>query len=202
SVTALSGTELPKSSQGRIFKIFGPDDTTGTDIELSLDALMLLFLGENSTFSQIVQTLLRMRGFLRNPIHPLWAQCALWVGTTKIKEKILSELGLDQATESTPLEPKPNEFFLWGIQNEMAARKKMILQRAFQEIEFEVRELIRNEMRARKAEEKIAFIQAHEKAFRITLGRDLVRSFGIVAKEADTADVLEGYFNELSSLSH
>lgn len=191
-IVKLKGTTLPK---GRVFKIFAPEDTTGTDLTLSSTAVMLLLLGEGNTFSLIVQTIMRMRGFLKNPISPVSSQSLIWVGTPELEEKIQQEVSCSYV-------PKVPECFLWGILNEGFQRKQIIIQRTYQEIEHEVRSLIYREMEQKNPQEQIALHKIHERAFRKDLGRNLKTMYGLTSIEIPTSEALTAYSNNLADIAH
>ena len=97
----------------RVFKIYSPEDTTGTDLILSKDAKMLFLLGEGTTFSLEVQTIMRMRQFLANPIDANTSQSIVWVGPEHLKHKIKG--AIKAATDQKPSKITPVQCLEWGI---------------------------------------------------------------------------------------
>lgn len=173
--------------KGRFFKIYGPSDTTGTDLVLTENAQMLLTLGEGVTLSSLVQAIMRMRQFLKNPIDPENAQCILWAIPDNLKAVIREALKLDEKTELTP-----EHCFTWALLQESERQKKAIVMRALQEIQFVVRNRVKQELRnyLKSPEEQIKIFHEHSKAFLLELGRDPFTIYGLGSIEKDAGKVL------------
>lgn len=179
----------------RIFKIYGPSETTGTDLLLAKDAKMLLTLGESVTLSYLIQAIMRMRQFLKSPIDPETAQSLFWVIPEGLKEVIRQSLKLKSDIEITP-----EHCFEWALLQEAERQKKSIVMRALQEIQFVIRNRIKNELRAqlKSPEEQIKIFKAHEKAFLLDLGRDPFSAYGQGSIEMDTEKVLMAQANNFA----
>lgn len=180
----LKGSDLPKEleRQGlqgrRFFKMYGANDTTGTDMVLASNAKTLVMLGEGVTLSSLAQAILRMRGFLNDPGEPETMQTMIWVGDQKLRHKIRAQVNGDS----------PEHLFLWALYREAERQEKAILVRAFQEIDFVIRHLIKREMKkcAGSPAEQIRIFGQHKNAFLYTLGRDLFTLFSSGVHEVET----------------
>ena len=194
----LSGTKI-SPELGRVFKLYAPEDTTGTDLVLARDAKMLITLGESATLSLVIQTIMRMRQFLGNPIDPEKCQSLIWVGPEKLQNIVRSVIQKDSDLPLTPADA-----FGWMLVQEANRREKAIVQRAYQEIQFVVRNHIMEEVRKYKdnPEKQIEIYQKHEEAFRLDLDRDTFALYGMGTGKTDTQVVLVQYAKSFAGKAH
>lgn len=120
-------------SEKRFFKIYQPDMTTGTDLALLENARMILTIGENVTLAALVQAIMRMRGFLLNPINPDTSQGLIWVCSTKINTMLVKAYG----------EATPKAVFLLASANQTIQEKEAIKLRAEQDIAMVIRKAVK-----------------------------------------------------------
>lgn len=113
----------------RFFKVYPPDMATGTDLSLEENARMILTMGENVTLAANVQAIMRMRGFLHNPIDPKSSQGLIWVGSIKIQTMLQELYG----------EATPHSAMLHSKNKQDAEEKEAIKMRAKQDIEMVIR---------------------------------------------------------------
>ncbi len=114
--------------EDQVYKIFAPAETTGTDFPTSANGRMLLTIAHNVNLSLAVQAIMRMRGFLNDPISENNAQKISWVGSLEFQKR-LKEASPDNKNLS------PHAFFRYALQTEVEKDKAAITQQAFQEIE-------------------------------------------------------------------
>lgn len=193
----LKGSNLPKELERlglkgqRFFKMYGANDTTGTDMVLAQNAKTLVILGEGVTLSSLAQAILRMRGFLNPPIDPDNMQTMLWVGDQKLQEKITAQVDGDT----------PEHLFMWALYQEAERQGKAILVRAFQEIDFVIRHIIKEEMKTLldHPDKQIRLFERHKHAFLYALGRDVFSLFGSGVREMDTKEILQAHAEKFAA---
>ncbi len=191
--------ELPKHGvQGKkIFKIYGPSETTGTDLILSPSAKMILTMGEGVTMSRLAQAIMRMRKFLLAIEKWDESQRLIWVVPKVLKEKIQDDLQLDTNTDISPM-----DIWNWTIVNEGKLQKEAIWACSTQEIEFLFRQMIRLHLdeatRAKNWEVRNQLWERHKKAFALTCERDPFLLWGTAKKDVTTREFLLEYAKNLS----
>lgn len=169
---------IPNNS---VFKIYGPGETTGTDLLLSPNMKMALTIGENLRQSNLVQAIMRMRGFLK----PEMKQTLIWVGSPEIRAQI------EVVTHGADVE----HIIEWTKQNEQHHQRDAIISRAYQEIEYAVQIEIKNQIRAAKGKSKsqAALFKKHINAFKYRLGRNPYLMYGQQTITEATRTILERY---------
>lgn len=148
----------------QVYKIFGPSETTGTDLPISASGRMLLTVGDNVNLSLAVQSIMRMREFLKDPIDPKNSQQILWIGTPEFKDKIRELIPQDEIG--------PKEFFAWALEKEAHIDESAILQQAVQEIDSIILEHVEENRRAAPQ------FFAETKAYTQNMKRDPTNSYG------------------------
>ncbi len=167
----------------RLFKIYGADETTGTDLTLSDRAKMIVSIGENTTLSAAVQAVMRMRSFLKNPIEPENAQSTLWVLPDKIRTLI----------EESEKRSDVIGLFGWLTENEAKKLKSTILSNAVQDIQFLARHLVREIIRQAPLEKQHALYKKYRRCFEFAVPRDLMKEYGVPITEIPTQDFLKPF---------
>ena len=163
----------------QVYKIFAPSETTGTDFPISHNARMLLTLGDHVNLSLAVQSIMRMRGFLNDPIDPSSSQKISWIGAVNYQEKI---------RERFPgVEITPSHFFAYALEKEIGNDRAAIKQQAVQEIEAVIVGEV--EERRRSGQD----IHKHIKAYERTLGRDPSALYGGANIKVSTKEHLIGH---------
>ncbi len=185
-VTQLPSTNLKRElatlglTGKRIFKIYGADETTGTDLTLSDHAKMIVSIGENTTLSAAAQAVMRMRSFLKNPIDPQ-GQTTLWVLPEKIRTLIKASSGTEDV----------KGLFGWIAENEAKKLKSTILATAQQDIQFLARHFAKEQIAKTPANYK-----KYKKCFEFPMPRDPVLAYGIPIEEIDTKLFLTAFTNK------
>lgn len=156
----------------QVYKIYGPSETTGTDFPLSSNARMLLTIGEHVNLSLSVQSIMRMRGFLNDPIDPASSQKILWLGTAEYHKKIQERF---PETEIVPA-----HFFAYALEKEIESDQAAIMQQARQEVEA----IIVDEVRERRRGGR--WNSQYMKAFERSLSRDPSALYGGSNRELAT----------------
>lgn len=163
----------------QVYKIFGPSETTGTDLPISSSGRMLMTVGDNVNLSLAVQSIMRMREFLKDPIDPNHAQQILWIGTPEFKEKIRELIPQDEIG--------PKEFFAWALEKEAHIDESAILQQAVQEIDAIILEHVENDRRV------LPHLYKESQAYTQNMKRDPSRSYGGVNSPISTELWLSRY---------
>lgn len=163
----------------QVYKIFGPSETTGTDLPISPSGRMLMTVGDNVNLSLAVQSIMRMREFLKDPIDPHHAQQILWIGTPEFKEKIRELIPQNEIG--------PREFFAWALEKEAHIDESAILQQAVQEIDAIILEHVENDRRG------AAHYYKETKAYTQNMKRDPSSSYGGVNSPISTQLWLSRY---------
>lgn len=168
-----------------IFKIYGPAETTGTDLTMANNRSMALLLGENLRISTLVQAIMRMRGFLLSEQE----QKLIWIGSEGIAPLI------DVCAGDT----MPSKIFNWAQKNEEEYQKKAIVARAYQEIEYVVHNIIKEDIRccSKDYNRQVDLFKEHREAFIYELGRDTYALYGQSNFLKSTQIVLRSYLDVL-----
>lgn len=170
-------------SNQRFFKVYSPEMTVGTDLSLNPNAKMLIIPGENTPISAVVQAIMRMRGFLQNPIDPKTSQSLIWVGTKKLENMLLERYG-----KATPTEALVN-----AISCQSTLEKDAIRMRAIQDIEMVIRNIVD------KIIEKSPYeFSRYEGAFKIKMDNDPSKKYGVQITLVDTEAYLMKYANNFA----
>lgn len=171
----------------QVYKIFGPSETTGTDFPISPNARMLLTIGDHVNLSLAIQSIMRMRGFLNDPIDPASSQKISWVGAIDYQEKIHERfIGVNL---------NPSHFFAYALEKEVENDRAAIKQQAVQEIEA----VIIGEVEARRHSGQN--IDKHMKAYEKTLGRDPSALYGGASTKVPTKDHLIAHAKAFSAVA-
>ena len=179
---ALKEAGIEKSETLRLFKIYGPSQCTGTDLQLERDARMILTFGETTTLWLLIQAIMRARRFLHLTEKSEWGQKIVWVGSKKLQPKI------PNATAGPPA------IFAWALGREALRMEKGIMARAFQGIAGVIRHYLDDKYMANKTPaEQIACFNDHPEAFVELLGRDLRALYAHRGEERDTRQLLSDF---------
>ncbi len=166
----------------RIFKIYGADETTGTDLTLSERAKMIVPIGENTTLSAAAQAVMRMRLFLKNPIDPDKSQSTLWVVPENLR-KLIRDAGQREDVEG---------LFAWITENESTKLKATILSNAIQDIHFQARNYVRELLARTATKEQPELFKKHAACFRYKMPRNPLNDYGLPSQEVKTETYLNG----------
>ena len=171
----------------RFFKIYPPEMTTGTDLSLAPDAKMIFTIGQNISLATCVQGIMRMRGFLQNPIDPATSQSLIWVGSKHIERMLL-----DQFQEASPRAALLNAVLCQIIQE-----KEAIRMRALQDIEMVIRGVVEEIVTANSEE-----YSKHRYAFEISMGNDPRAKYGVQTALENTDEYLWKHAKEFSKMAN
>jgi hypothetical protein len=180
----IEGSDIKKAlsklnlSNARFFKVYSPELTTGTDLSLAPDAIMLFTIGENTSISAYVQAIMRMRGFLDNPIDPSKSQGLIWVGSPKIKQMLIELYG----------NASPAEALLHGVVCQVLMENDAIRMRSLQDIEMIVRGIVKDILEANPEK-----FDVHEGAFKLEMNNDPRSKYGVQVTEVETRAFLKSY---------
>lgn len=172
----------------KLFKIYGPDETTGTDLYLTPKAKMILTVGENTGICSAVQAIMRMRRFLYNPIDPENAQSLHWVVPSSLKSKV------QEAASGTAL---PN-LMSWMVQNEATRQRIAILARAEQEIHHIIRNEIDKRIAAVPNNKKGDVYKNHRQGYVFNTTRNTMFAYSMKKEEVSTVEALNKFTDGLA----
>lgn len=167
----------------RFFKCYSSDMTTGTDLSLSSDAKMIFAIGENTTIYALIQGIMRMRGFLQNPIDPKTSQSLIWIGIKKIENMLKERYG----------KASPAEAFLNAISCQVILETNAIKLRAIQDIEMIIREIAVINL------ENGFNVSKQKNALQIEMNNDPSKKYGVQVTTQETQQYLMHYANNFAS---
>ncbi len=166
-----------KLRDDQVYKIFAPSETTGTDFPISPKGRMLLSIGSHVNLSLAAQAIMRMRGFLNDPISKASSQKISWVGSLEFQKQLHERFPEAKS-------PTPEHFFIYALEQEAEKDRAAIVQQAVQEIEaviFEEAEFRRKQR-----------VYAANAYFR-TVGRDPSATYGGDNHSIPTQDFLNNH---------
>src|SRR5262249_29543758 len=134
----------------RLFKIYGPDDTTGLDMANGPDKMMTFVPGENPDAEEVAQALLRLREFLKALEDRNLGQGVIWCIPEAMKPKILTLRG-----KKLNAQINAKECFLWALEIYQHKMEAEIAAAAYQEIEGLFVEIVRRKLRTLPAKDQI-----------------------------------------------
>lgn len=152
----------------QVYKIFGPSETTGTDFPISPNANMLLTVGDHIDLSLAIQSIMRMRGFLKNPIDLKECQKIIWIGNKSFHAKLKERFPENDIT--------PAHFFGYALEKESKNLIASIKQQALQEIDATIFGEV--EIQRRKTRSINNFITNHANVYEKRFSRNPSKSFG------------------------
>ena len=154
----------------KLFKIFGPSQTTGTDLAFESNAELIVTFGEGMTLWNQIQGIMRGRGFLKVLSDLLHGQGIIWVGYKKLKEQIAP----DQNGDHTP-----NAVMAYGLKQQAKRLHEILRARAYLGIIHIVRNAVDRQINAAPtAGGKIEIHHQHRKAFVDAISRDTHDLYG------------------------
>lgn len=179
----------------KLFKIYGPDDTTGLDLAIEPNGLTAVTFGEDPNTDEFAQALLRMRLYLKAMQQQELGQGHIWCIPEGLKTKLSQILGKPAA------EITPKDCFVWSLENYHQKLLTYITAAAYQELEGLFVEIARREMRGRPPEEQIK--QMREKylhGFAKKMGYDPFAKHGYSNAPRPTGVVLGEFVQECTRL--
>ncbi|MCB1181318.1 MAG: DUF3638 domain-containing protein [Chlamydiia bacterium] len=188
------GIEQPENLN--LFKVYGPTQCTGTDLQLTPHAKMLVTFSESTSLWGLIQALMRMRGFIKpldSEQDELKQSCIL-VGPKKLKAKMPLDAS-DQISRQSVV--------MYALSKEAQTTEERIVARAFQQIAHEYRKQIDQKlMEASSSNDQISLYKKHVKAFEDQYSRDLQALFGNPECEQETRTLLEDFSNNFRRGAH
>ncbi|NGX61172.1 MAG: hypothetical protein K940chlam9_00653 [Chlamydiae bacterium] len=164
----------------RLGSYYDAAHTESADILQKPDARMLLFGGDSLTYSHLIQSLMRARGFL----DPKQDQTVCWVF---------------QQDVATGIHPKKKlsgqAIFAWSQKNEVREMKKRVILAAYQEISFQIEKIAMDEIGAalREPEKQIELMEKYAGGFVEKLPHDPFGRYGAPTTYDETSKVLTAY---------
>jgi hypothetical protein len=185
-LSALRSQGFENPEKVRLFKILGPSQATGTDMVLSATAKMLLTVDSKNTLWDLIQAIMRCRGFLET-ISGTLGQSIVWVGSTSLREKLAAKYNLP------PISITPKQIMQWCFEREFKAAEPRILLQAFQSIA----RVIRGGMEE-MLETNQGWVRAHQKGiFFDEIARDLAMMYACSHTVKPIGEVLGQYTDAL-----
>lgn len=182
-LSALRKHGICKPEEMKLFKVFGPEQSTGTDLHLGQNALMLLTVGDKSTLWDHLQAILRCRRFLEEND----GQTIIRVIPETMKPKIASTLSCLENEISA------DHIMKWCFLKELDNIGSRILFQACQSILLVFRA-------AMEAKDDLVWVVSHRKGiFFDQITRNLFLLYAKPPQKEDVGDVLNRYINHLLS---
>ena len=195
----LEGSNLQKELKNKkIFKLYGPSQTTGSDLKLDENAHMLVSIGEDTTLWPLIQSIMRMREFLK-PDETTSAEIGqkmTWVYPEDL-EKMIVEILSELKYTGNLAEIGPEEFFTWALTQEAKRQESVVEMRAYQEIKFVLQQSVERQMKGKSMQDKAKIFKEHAALFGETKLRDNKDTYGGSQQMKPTDQVLNGYITQL-----
>ena len=171
---------MSEESKGlRLFKYFGPSQTTGTHFDLPRGATLLITIGAHAKLWNKIQALLRMRRFL--DVAEQKKQSVIWLVFEKLRPQIQgpSVQGLCHRT----------------LENQASQIEQILPAKAYLGIEHIAKKQLDDEMKRLPPDQQIAFFYKHESAFSDTVTRS---QYSGASTHRETKKILKQYNKEFS----